>query len=106
MGDAVIDLLFVRISFSITLTDTFGDNARVAFSVASVLAVLALHACRILEEVSAKGAAHDVVELVLDKLVSVHLVNLLLALTNSTHTTETLQVDGAASVVLLEESQG
>jgi hypothetical protein len=85
----VIDLLFVRIRFRIALADTLGDDAGVALGVAGILAVFALHTRRILEEVSAKRTAHDVVELVLYKLVAVHLVDLLLALSNSALSSQT-----------------
>lgn len=44
MGDAMVDLLLVRVRLGIRLADTFCDNAWVAFGVASVLAVFALHA--------------------------------------------------------------
>lgn len=87
--NAVVDLLFVRIGFSIALADTLGDDARITFVMAGILAVLALHTSRVLEEISAKRTAHDVVELVLDKLVAIHLVNFLLALSNSALSSQT-----------------
>lgn len=80
MGNAVVDLLLVRIGLGVGLADALRDDARVALGVAGVLAVLALHAGRVREELSAQGAAHDVVELLGDELVAVHLVDLLLAL--------------------------
>lgn len=87
--NAVIDLFFVRIGFGVALADTLGDDARIALVVASILAVFALHASRIFEEISAKRTAHDVVELVLDKLVAVHLVDLFFALSNSALSSQT-----------------
>ena len=101
--DAVVDLLFVRIGLSVALADTFCDHAGIALGVASVLAVLALHACRVLEEIPAKCAAHNVVELVLDEFVAVHFVNFLLALTNGTLSTKT-EINGAAVSVGLDEA--
>lgn len=87
--DSVVDLLLLRVRLSIRLADTLGDNARVALCVAGVLAILALHTCRVFEKVTAERAAHDVVELALHKLVSVDIVDFLLALTNGTLSTET-----------------
>lgn len=98
----VVDLLFVRVRLRVRLADTLCDDALVAFRVASVLAVLALHPSRVFEEIAAQGAAHNVVELVLDELVPVHLVDLLLPLTNSALTTKT-DVDWSAILVHLVE---
>lgn len=89
MRNAVIDLLFVRIGFRIALADTLGNDARIALVVAGILAVFALHTSRVLEEISTKRTAHDVVELVLDKLVAVHFVNLFFALSNSALSSQT-----------------
>lgn len=98
----VIDLLLVRIGLGVGLADTLGDDTGVTLDVASVLAVLALHTGAALEEIAAKGAAHDVVELALDKLVAVHLVDFLLLLTNGTLATKT-QVQGTAVLVLADK---
>lgn len=87
--NAVVDLLFVRIGFGIALADTLGDDAGIAFVVAGILAVFALHTSRVLEEIPAKRTTHDVVELVLDKLVAIHLVDFLLALSNSALSSKT-----------------
>jgi hypothetical protein len=87
--NAVVDLLFVRIGFRIALADTLGDDASITLGVTGILAVFALHTGRILEEISAKRTAHDVVELVLNKLVAVHLVDLFLALSNSALSSQT-----------------
>ena len=51
---------------------------------ASILAVFALHTSGVLEEVAAQSAAHDVVELLYDKFVSVQLVDLFFTLSDST----------------------
>lgn len=82
--NSVIDLFLLGVSLSIRLADTLGDDAGVALRVACILAVLALHARRVLEEVTTERAAHDVVELPLHKFVSVNIVDLLLALANGT----------------------
>ena len=84
MRDAMVDLLFLRVRLSVTLADTFGDNAGVTLGVASVLAVLALHTGRVLEEISAERTAHDIVELLRYEFVSLFLVDFFLSLTNRT----------------------
>ena len=52
MRDAVVDFLLIRICFVVCFADTLGDDLRVAFGVASVLAISTLHACRVLQEIS------------------------------------------------------
>lgn len=79
----MVDLLFVGICFGIAFADALGHHASIALGVAGVLAVIALHAGRVFEKISAQRTAHDVVELALHKLVAVHFVDFLLALTNS-----------------------
>ena len=71
---------------------------------AGVLAVLTLHAGAALEEVAAERTAHDVVELSLHELVSVHLVHFLLALPYGALPTKA-EIHGAAILVLLDEVQ-
>ena len=51
--DAMVDLLLLGISLCVRFTDTLGDDARVAFVVAGVLAVLALHTRATLQEFGA-----------------------------------------------------
>ena len=53
-----------------------------------VLAVFTLHPGGILEEVSAKSAAHNVVELLKQKFMAIQFVDLFLALTNGTLPTQ------------------
>lgn len=55
---------------------------------ASILAILALHASRVLEEIAAKRTTHDVVKLLKHKLVTVKLMCLLFSLPNGTFTVE------------------
>ena len=50
--DAMVDLLLLGVSFRVGFTNTLRDDARVAFVVAGVLAVLALHTRAALEEFS------------------------------------------------------
>ena len=58
----------------------------------SVPTVFALIPHRVEQEFAAERAQNDLIELLLHKLVSVHLVHLTLALTNSTLTSETAGV--------------
>ena len=80
--DTVIQFGFIGVRFCIRLRDTLCYHFRVTFLMASVLAVRTLHASSILEELAAESAAHNVVELLLHKLVPVLLVHLLFALAN------------------------
>jgi uncharacterized membrane protein len=99
----MIDFFLVGIAFSITLANALGDDAGVAFGVASVLAVLALHPRRVLEKVPTQSTTHDVVKLVLNKLVSVQLVDLFLALSNGTLAAQA-EIHGAPVIILLDEA--
>ena len=59
----MIDLLLVWIRFCIGFAYTLGNDAGIAFRMASVLAILALHSSRVFEKVATEGATHNVVEL-------------------------------------------
>ena len=48
----VVQLLFVRVGLRIGLADTFGDDLGIALFVACILAVFALHPCRVFEKVA------------------------------------------------------
>ena len=76
----MIDLLFVWVGFVICFANAFCDDLRVAFSVTSVLTVCTLHTSGILEKFSAKSAAHNVIELLLDKLVALLFMDFFLLL--------------------------
>ena len=52
MWNPMIEFLFIWVRLRIGLTDTLRNNLGVAFAVARVLAVLALHPRGVLEEVS------------------------------------------------------
>jgi hypothetical protein len=54
VGNAVVELGFVRIGFGIGLRDALGDDLGITLLVAGVVAVGTLHACRVFEEVAAK----------------------------------------------------
>lgn len=100
VGNTVVDLLFVGIGLVIGLADTFGDDFWVAFAMASVLAIRALHASSIFEEFSTQRTAHDIVELLRNELVSLFLVNLFLFLADGTLAVET-NIEGATVLELL-----
>ena len=85
----MVDFFLIRISLVVRFADTLGDDLGVTLLVAGVLAVSTLHTGSVLEEISAKGAAHNVIELLRDKLVTLLLVDFLLLLTDSTLTIET-----------------
>ena len=59
----MIDFLFVGIRLRVRLAYAFCNHIRVALLMASELAIVTLHASRVLEKFSTQGAAHDVVEL-------------------------------------------
>ena len=99
----MVDLLLVWVRLCIGFADTLGNNACVALCVASIFTVLALHTSRVLEKVSAKRTAHNVVELLRNKLVAVHLVNLFLPLSNGTLTIET-KIEWSSVLGLLGET--
>lgn len=72
----MIDLLFIGIGLVIRFADAFGDHTPSALLVAGVFAVRTLHASRVLDKVSTQGAAHDVVELLRDELMTLLLEHL------------------------------
>lgn len=83
MWYSMVEFLFVGICLRVRLADALGDNTFVTFFMASVLAILALHAGRIFEKISTKCTPHDIVKLLDDELVAVHLVYFLFALPDS-----------------------
>ena len=100
----MVDLLLVQVRLCIALADALGNYAGVALGVASILAIFALHAGAVLEEFRAEGTPHDVVKLVLDKLVPVHFVHSLFLLPDGALTIEP-QIDWPAVLVLLHEAE-
>lgn len=85
----MIDLFLIRISFRIGFTDALRNHAGVTLCMTGVLAVLALHTGRVLEEVAAKRTSHNIVKLLGYELVSEHLVNQFFALANGPLTVKT-----------------
>lgn len=84
----MIEFLFGGICVSVGLADTLCDYLGIAFLMACILAVFALHTSGILEEVAAERASHNVVELLNHKLMAVQLVDLFFTLANSSLTVE------------------
>lgn len=105
MRNAVINLRLIGIRLSIGLRDTLRDNLRVALLVARKFAIGTLHTSRVLEEVAAKRASHDVVKLLLDKLVAILLMNFVFLLTNGTLSTKS-KIVVALFLVLLHKAHG
>jgi hypothetical protein len=110
MGNAMVDLFFVRVGLVVGLADTLGDNLGITLLVTGVLAIRTLHACGILEEFSTKRTAHNVVELLRNELVTLLFMDLFLLLTHGTLTVETdvertavLQLFGCPKLVSKEE---
>ena len=88
MRDPVINLLFIRIGFGVGLADTLGDDLWIAILVARVLAVRALHAWSILEQIATVCTTHDVVKGLQCKLVAILLDDVFFLLTDSTLSTQ------------------
>lgn len=78
----MIQSFFFRIRFRIQFADALRNDFRVALLVACILAVLTLHTSGVLEKVPTERASHDVVELLRDELMAIHLVDFLLTLAN------------------------
>ena len=87
MRDPMIDPLSVQIGLGAQFADTSANDLWVALLMASVLAIYALHASS--EKVSAKCAAHDVVEGLHCELVPVLFDYMLFFLPDGTLTIET-----------------
>lgn len=102
--DTVVQLFLLRIRLCVRLAYTFGDNFGVAFLVASVLAVLTLHASRVLKEISAKSTTHDIVKLLKHEFVPIQLVDLFFTLTDSPFTVKA-NVEWSPIFDLLLEAQ-
>lgn len=105
MGNAVIDLLFIRIGLVVGLADTLGDHFGITLAVAGVLAVCALHTSSVLQEIAAKSTAHNIVELLRDELVALLLVDLFFLLADSSLSIET-DVERSSILQLLGYSGG
>lgn len=92
--NAMIELLLIGIGFRIRLADTFCDDFGVAFLMARILAILALHTGGIFEKFSAKSTTHNVVELLEHKLMAVKFIDFFFALADGAFTVKT-NVEGS-----------
>ena len=84
----MIKLLFFGVCLCVRLAYALGDDTSITLLMTGVFAIFTLHARRVLEEVSTLCAAHDVIELLLNEFVAVHLVDLLFTLPNGTFTVQ------------------
>lgn len=98
----MIEFRFVGIGFCVGLRDTFRHHLGITLLVASIFAVRTLHAGRILEKLAAQGATHDVVELLLHKLVTVLLMHLFLLLPDGALSAKT-QIKWRLVLCMLDE---
>lgn len=101
----MIDLLFVGARVRIRLADALRYDLRVAAFVASVLAVGALHARSILEEISTQRTSHDVVEGLRSEFVAVLLHHILLLLPDSTFPAKSNCIEAFPLLRLLHEAE-
>ena len=84
----MVELLLIWVGFCIGLADAFSDNLGVAFFMARIFAILALHTSGVFEELPTKSTTHDVVKLLEDKFVAVKLMYFFFALTYGAFTIE------------------
>jgi len=98
----MVDLLLVRIGLVIRFADAFGNNLGIALRMAGVFAVGTLHTGRVFQELSAKSTTHDVVKLLLDKLVTLLFVDLFFLLPDCTLSIQTDVKWPSGSGLLLE----
>ena len=99
MGDAVVDLLLVRVGLVIGLADALGNDLGIAPSVTQILAVGTLHTSSVLQQLTTEGTAHDVVELLINEFMALLLGNNLLLLPNGTLAIKSSIVHAAAARV-------
>jgi len=103
--NAVIELGLVWVGFGVGLSDALGNNLGVALLVTRVVAVRALHTGGILKELATERTTHNVVELLLDELVSVLLDDVFFTLANGTFATKT-KIEGLLVAGVFGERHG
>jgi hypothetical protein len=101
MRNPVVEFRLIRIGFGVRLCDALGDHFAIALFMARVLAVRALHSSRVLQEISAQSAPHNVIELLLDKLMPVLFMDFLSPLSNGTFPVQT-DVEGSSVFALFD----
>ena len=79
----MVNLLLIWIGFVVRLANALGDDLWKALSVAQVLAIGTLHTRRILQKFTAKGTAHNVIELLRNEFVTLLFSNNVSLLTYS-----------------------
>jgi hypothetical protein len=84
----VVKLLLFRICFRIRLAYTLGNNLLIAFSMAGIFAIRTLHSGSVFQEIPTERTTHNVVELLSDDFVPIHLMDLFFALTDGPLTVE------------------
>lgn len=84
----MVEFGFIRIGFGVGLGDTLGDDLWITFLVASVIAIRALHTRGVFEEFTTESTTHNVVKLLLNKLVAILFDNLFFTLTNGAFSTK------------------
>lgn len=102
----MVDLVFVLPSSSFRYT--LRDDLFVALLMARIPTVLALVSRSVEEEIATEGTLHELVELLLDELVSIHFVDVSFSHAKGTLTAETSErcVEGTLPHVLLDEVEG
>ena len=93
--DTMIELLLIRVGLRIRFADTFSNDLGVAFFMACIFAILALHTSGILQELSTKSTTHDIVELLEHKFMAVKFMDLFFALADGTFTIKT-NIEGSS----------
>ena len=101
----MIDFLLIRISLGVGFANTFCNNTGIAFGVTSVFAVFALHTSRVFEKFATQSATHDVVKLLRDEFVTVHLMDSFFSLTNGTFSVET-EIERSPVLDLFDKAEG
>lgn len=97
----MVEFRLIRIGFGVRLCDALGDHFAIALFMACVLAVRALHSSRIFQEISAQSTPHDVIELLLDKLMPILFVNFLSPLSNGAFSVQT-DIEGSTVFALFD----
>jgi hypothetical protein len=88
MRNTMVDFLLLGVGFRIRFRYAFSDDLLVTFLMASVLAIRTLVSGGILQEVTAQRASHNIVKLLLHKLMTILLMYFLFPLTYGTLTAE------------------
>jgi hypothetical protein len=102
MRDAMVELRLVWIRLGVGLGNAFSNHLGIALLMASISAIRTLHTGSVLEEIATEGASHDIVELLLHKLVAILLIYILFPLANGSFAAKS-KVEGLLVFVVLDE---